>query len=69
MKAKVMKENFTQIEYKYFNKIEEIGGKYGDSEELKRLSREAYDDYQTGVISSKAYGRMYAMLMDYAYPR
>ena len=38
-------------------------------QELDELSRQAYSDYRGGMLSEKEYGSIYALLMEYRYPR
>lgn len=41
----------------------------GNHEELEKLSRQAYWDYQNDIISENEYERIHALLMELAYPR
>lgn len=62
-------EELTEKELYYIEKAKEIGAQKGDSKELQDLCRQAYSDYQEKIISSKAYGKIYSICVDYAYPR
>lgn len=41
----------------------------GNSKRLSDLCHKAYADYATGTISEMAYNKIYAVCIDYAYPR
>ena len=56
-------------EIHYIEEAKKIGAEKGNCKELSELCHRAYDDYKAGVISSNAYGKVYAVCMDYAYPR
>ena len=53
----------------YIEKIKAVGYAKGDCEELRDFSQKAYEDYKAGIISEAAYGKIYAVCVDYAYPR
>lgn len=59
----------SELETDYLQKAKQIGSEKGNCKELQELCRKAYNDYKSGVISSRAYGKIYAICMDYAYPR
>lgn len=61
--------NLSEYEKCLINKAKEIGLKNGDCKELSELCDKAYNDYKSGVISEKAYKKIYAVCIDYAYPR
>lgn len=58
--------NFTQRELNYISEIEKIGREKGKSQELSDLCRNAKNDK---YVSEKAYRHIYALCMDFAYPR
>lgn len=49
--------------------MKETVEKYGDSEQLRKVYRQVLEDYHAGLISKKAYGVLYALCMDMAWPR
>lgn len=53
----------------YIKKAREIGYSKGDCKELKDLCQKAYDEYRADIISKAAYEKIYAICIDYAYPR
>jgi len=59
----------TQKEKNYIEEAKKIGSEKGNCKELSDLCRQAYSDYRTRDISSAAYNKIYAVCMDYAYPR
>ena len=62
-------EELTEKELYYIEKAKEIGAQKGDSKELQDLCRQAFSDYREKIISDKAYGKIYAICVGYAYPR
>ena len=60
---------FTEKEIYYIEEVKKIGAAKGDCKELSDLCHEAYADYRSKVISAEAYRKIYAICMDYAYPR
>ncbi len=62
-------EELTTKELYYMEKAKQIGKEKGDCKELSELCKQAYSDYREKIISSKAYGRIYAICVEYAYPR
>ena len=36
---------------------------------LDEIARQAYTDYREGILSEKEYGSIYALLIEYRYPR
>ena len=53
----------------YIERAKKTGSENGDSPALSELCRQAYADYQAGVISEREYQRIYTICVDYAYPR
>lgn len=53
----------------YIKEAKKIGSEKGDCKELSNLSKLAYADYRVGIISEKAYAKIYATCTDYACPR
>ena len=51
----------------YLERVEKIGTE--NRQELDELSRQAYSDYREGILSEKEYGSIYALLIEYRYPR
>ena len=51
----------------YLERVEKIGTE--NRQELDELSRQAYSDYRGGMLSEKEYGSIYALLIEYRYPR
>ena len=51
----------------YLEIVEKIGTE--NRQELDELSRQAYSDYRGGMLSEKEYGSIYALLIEYRYPR
>ncbi len=62
-------EGLTEKEISYIEETKKVGAEKGDCKELSELCRLAYSEYKSGVISSSAYDKIYAVCMDYAYPR
>lgn len=61
--------DLSKNEIHLIKKAKEIGLHKGDCKELRELCDKAYNDYNSGVISEKAYKKIYAVCIDYAYPR
>ena len=61
--------NLSENEIHLIEKAKEIGLQNGDCKELRELCDKACKDYKSGVISEKAYKKIYAVCIDYAYPR
>ncbi|GAA6491642.1 hypothetical protein K280104A7_12060 [Candidatus Bariatricus faecipullorum] len=61
--------DWTEREKEYYRRMKETGEKYGDSEQLRKVYRQVLEDYHAGLISKKAYGVLYALCMDMAWPR
>lgn len=59
----------SELGMEYLQKANQIGMEKGNCEELQELCRKAYNDYKSGVISDQAYGKIYAVCVEYAYPR
>ncbi len=53
----------------YIKRAKEIGSVKGDCKELSDLCQKAYEEYRAGIIGKSAYERIYAVCIDYAYPR
>lgn len=51
----------------YLERVEKIGTE--NRQELDELCRQAYSDYRGGMLSEKEYGSIYALLIEYQYPR
>ncbi len=62
-------DNFTQKELNYISEVKRIGREKGDCKELQELSNLCWKEYNDKSISEKAYSRIYALCMDFAYPR
>lgn len=62
-------EELSEKEIYYIEETKRIGAQKGDSKELQDLCRQAYSDYREKIISDKAYGKIYAICVGYAYPR
>ncbi len=62
-------DGLTKREIHYIEEAKKIGSEKGNCKELSDLCRQAYNDYRTRIISVKAYNKIYAVCMDYAYPR
>ena len=60
---------FTEKEIYYMEEAKRIGAAKGNCKELSNLCHQAYADYGNKVISPEAYRKIYAICMDYAYPR
>ena len=52
----------------YLEKVKKTVGKE-NRQELDELSQQAYSDYRNGILSEKEYGSIYALLIEYRYPR
>ena len=62
-------DKLTEEEAALYQKAAEIGLKYGDCSALRQLYRQVMADYQAGRISPRAYGLIYGICMECAYPR
>lgn len=62
-------DGLTKKELHYLKAAEQIGKEKGDCPELQELCKEAYSEYKSQRISSAAYGKVYAICIEYAYPR
>ena len=51
----------------YLERVEKIGTE--NRQESDEFSRQAYSDYRGGMLSEKEYGSIYALLIEYRYPR
>ena len=63
------KVGFSEKEIHYIDEARIIGGTEGNSKRLSDLCHKAYADYAAGAISEMAYNKIYAVCIDYAYPR
>jgi len=62
-------EGLTEKEIFYIEEAKKIGAEKGHCKELSDLCHRAYSDYKLRVISPAAYNKIYAVCMEYAYPR
>lgn len=62
-------DGLTEKEIFYIEEAKKIRAEKGNCKELSDLCHRAYSDYKTRVISHAAYNKIYAVCMDYAYPR
>lgn len=53
----------------YVELIKQLGEDEGESPMLRELCQRAYSDYKAGKISEEEYNKIYAICMDYAFPR
>lgn len=60
-------KNFSKRAQIIIAEVKEAGKENRDK--LEELSREAYSDYRNGIISSKEYDSIHALLMELVYPR
>lgn len=60
---------FSLLEQQYIDDTHRIGKEKGDSLELSKLCRKAYEDYRQGVISSYDYDYVYGICCQYTYQR
>jgi hypothetical protein len=57
-------DKFSVFESEQMDKVKEIGDMYGNSPELKKACKDAYDLYRSGKISANCYGRIYSDAFD-----
>lgn len=62
-------DGLSEKEIHYIDEARIIGRTEGNSKRLSNLCHKAYADYATGAISEMAYNKIYAVCVDYAYPR
>jgi len=62
-------DGLSEKEIHYIDEARIIGRTEGNSKRLSDLCHKAYADYATGAISEMAYNKIYAVCIDYAYPR
>lgn len=62
-------DGLSEKEIHYIDEARIIGRTEGNSKRLSDLHHKAYADYTTGAISEMAYNKIYAVCIDYAYPR
>ena len=62
-------DGLSEKEIHYIDEARIIGRTEGNSKRLSDLCHKAYADYATGAISEMAYKKIYAVCVDYAYPR
>lgn len=62
-------DGLSEKEIHYIDEARIIGRMEGNSKRLSDLCHKAYADYATGAISEMAYNKIYAVCIDYAYPR
>ena len=60
-------KRFSDKAIKYFERVKKAG--IENRQELDEISRQAYSDYREGILSEKEYGSIYALLIEYRYPR
>ena len=60
-------KRFSDKAITYLERVKKTGNE--NRQKLDELSRQAYSDYREGIISEKEYGSIYALLMEYRYPR
>ncbi len=57
-------ERFSVLECEEIEKVRKIGEEYGNSQELKKACKEAYQLYREGRISAECYGKIYSEAFD-----
>lgn len=62
-------DGLSEKEIHYIDEARIIGRTEGNNKRLSDLYHKAYADYTTGAISEMAYNKIYAVCIDYAYPR
>lgn len=60
-------KSFSDKAIKYLDRVKKAG--IENKQELDEISRQAYSEYREGKLSEKEYGSIYALLMEYRYPR
>lgn len=60
-------KRFSDKAINYLERVKKTGKE--NRQKLDELSLQAYSDYREGIISEKEYGSIYALLMEYRYPR
>ena len=60
-------KRFSDKAIKYLERVKKAGKE--NRQELDEISRQAYSDYREGILSEKEYGSIYALLIEYRYPR
>lgn len=60
-------KRFSDEAINYLERVKRTG--IENRQELDELSRQAYSDYREGILSEKEYGSIYALLIEYRYPR
>ena len=60
-------KRFSDKAIKYLERVKKAG--IENRQELDEISRQACSDYREGILSEKEYGSIYALLIEYRYPR
>ncbi len=57
-------QRFSVLECEEIEKVRKIGEEYGNSPQLKKACKEAYQLYREGRISAECYGKIYSDAFD-----